>query len=508
MTVKHLTIKHKNGETLIDDLSFSINANDKLCIIGEEGNGKSTLIKVLASIDNDYITYEGSITIEEEIGYLPQQLPKIWETETVLNYLLKDEVNTPLSLDDYNKLEKLMVYFSKFGLKEDILDQLLISCSGGEKVKIQLIKILNKDVDLLLLDEPTNDLDLEAIEWVEDFIKYTDIPVIFISHDEALLEECSNRVLHLERIEKKTKPMHTLQNIGYQEYVQKRLVGIQKQNQIASSERRAHKKQMIKLNDLYNKINHQQNQAVRNPSLGRLLAKKMKNIKSQQRRFENTEMTEVREVEEAINVWFESHISFPQGKDLIHLKIDELVMNHHVLIENIDFKLSGSDKKIAIIGQNGTGKTTLMKHIVEELKKETSINVGYFPQDYQSLLEMDQTAVDNILRLTDYSNPIDKIKAFMGNMNITRVEMESAVKNLSGGTQAKLILLSLILNEANVLVLDEPTRNFSPLSNPVIRQILNAYNGFIIAISHDRKFITEVTSSIYEIKDKQLIKHY
>jgi ATPase subunit of ABC transporter with duplicated ATPase domains len=508
MTIKNLTIKHKNESTLIENLSFSLNKGDKLCIIGEEGNGKSTLLKVLAGLDLDYITYSGHIEIKEKLGYLPQLLEEVWKNETVLNFLLKEEHDQELTLDDYNKLEELMSYFSKFNLDESLLDQKMSECSGGEQVKIGLIKILNQHVDILLFDEPTNDLDLEAIEWIENFIKTTDIPIIFISHDETLLEECANRVLHLERLEKKTKPIHSLMNITYTDYVASRLNRISKQNQIASAERREHKKQMIKLNDIYNKVRHQQNQAVRNPSLARLLAKKMKNIKSQKKRFESTEMTQTRETEEAISVWFDDAIQFPKGKNLIHIEKDLIQREGKELIYHLDLTLSGNENKVTIIGQNGTGKTTLIKEIFHVLEQDQSVKVGYFPQDYQRLLKMDEKAIANILELTNYEHPVAKIKSYMGNMNITRDEMESNVFDLSGGTQAKIILLSLVLNESNVLILDEPTRNFSPLSNPVIRDILKAYNGFIISVSHDRKFITEVANSIYEIKDKQLVKHY
>jgi ATPase subunit of ABC transporter with duplicated ATPase domains len=181
-----------------------------------------------------------------------------------------------------------------------------------------------------------------------------------------------------------------------------------------------------------------------------------------------------------------------------------LKIEDKVLVHNIDINFEGS-KHIVIIGKNGTGKTTLMKKLYELLKNRQDIKLGYMPQNYDDILNQYKTPLD-FLCVTGEKDEISLVRSYMGNMNFTRDEMISDIKNLSGGSKAKLFLLKLILTKCDVLLLDEPTRNVSPLSNPVIRKVLRAFGGPIISISHDRKYIDEVCDDVYELTEWGLTK--
>ena len=192
-----LKVTTNKGRKLVDSFSFVLKPGDKIALIGEEGNGKSTILKILAGKDvSDYVSYSGTVSCDERIGYLPQRIPEEDLNKDVISYI--DEQI------DYNHLYSLL---SKIDVDADLLsDRILRTLSGGEKVKIAILKILYEDPDILLLDEPSNDLDLKTLLWLEDFIINTRLPLIFVSHDEALLESCANGILHLEQLKRKSEP--------------------------------------------------------------------------------------------------------------------------------------------------------------------------------------------------------------------------------------------------------------------------------------------------------------
>ena len=485
-----------NNKIIISNLSFVLNKNDRLAIIGEEGNGKSTLLKSLCS-NCDYAKIEGVINYKgNSVGYLAQSLDSQFLKLLVYNFLFSEDV------DYYNKINEFYGFLPELMLDETILEKQLRFLSGGEKVKVQLLKVLLDNPDILLLDEPTNDLDIATLEWLEGFINRCSKPIIYVSHDETLLANTANMILHLELTHKKTKAKHTLEKNNYETYVEQRISYISKTNQVARKEKQEFNKQQEKLTQVMQKVHHEQDTISRsNPHGGRLLKKKMKSLKSQERRLENQELTKKIDVEESINIFFEN-ASMPASKVIADIKIESLKINDLVLCENINFKITGNNK-IAIIGKNGVGKTTLLKQIHEDLKTRTDISVGYMPQDYDSILSKYKTPIDFIG--VTHKDDISLIRSYMGNLNFTVEEMESNITNLSGGSKAKLILLKLIYDKNNVLILDEPTRNVSPLSNPVIRKALQNFSGTIISISHDRKYISEVANLVYEL-DKTGIK--
>ena len=486
--IRDISIKVKD-RFLIKGLNLILDKGDKLAIIGEEGNGKSTLLKVILGLC-DYAEVTGSINTKgNRIGYLEQSMRKEFLDKKVYDYLFVDDN------DYYDKVNNLYKYLDVIKLDDSIFEQKISTLSGGEKVKISILKLLLEEYDILFLDEPTNDLDIETLEWLESFINNTNKPIMYVSHDETLLANTANMILHLEQIMKKTEPRHTLLKIDYDTYVEERIRRINKETQVAKFEKKEFNKAQEKLNKVMQKVEHQQNTISRgDPHGARMLKKKMHSIKSQEKKLENVELTKIPDVEESINFFFED-VEIPRNKNIVSINISELKVDNKVLSKNIELEIIGP-VHMCIIGQNGVGKSTLIKKIYDELKDRTDINVGYMPQNYDDILGKYEKVLDFLCPKSD-KDYIAMVRSYLGIMNFTREEMTGNIKDLSNGTKAKLFLVKLVLDKCNVLVLDEPTRNVSPLSNPVIRGVLRDFGGTIISISHDRKYINEVVDDLY-----------
>ena len=497
LEIKDLTISISD-RYLIKNLNLILNNGDKLAIIGEEGNGKSTLLKSILGIC-EYAEISGNINLKgNRIGYLEQSISNDKLDKSVYEFLFIDDT------DYYDKINNLYKYLEIISLTDDILKQEIRTLSGGEKVKISILKLLLNEYDILFLDEPTNDLDIETLEWLEKFINNTNKPIMYVSHDETLLANTANMILHLEQIKKKTECRHTLLKIDYDTYVEQRLRKIEKQTQVARSEKREFNKQQEKLQRIMQKVEYQQNTITRaDPHGAKVLKKKMHSLKSQERKLDETELTEVPDVEESISFSFEK-VEIPRAKNIINLNIDELKVSNKVLSKNIKLDVIGN-VHLCIIGKNGVGKSTLIKIIYNELKDRNDIKVGYMPQTYDDILNNYKYVLDFVCPKGS-KDEITKARMFLGNMKFTRDEMISNIKDLSNGTKAKLFLIKLVLDKCDVLILDEPTRNVSPLSNPVIRKVLKEYKGTIISVSHDRKYINEVVNALYILTPDGLVK--
>ena len=488
--VKNLSIKIQD-RYLIKNLSLILNKDDKLAIIGEEGNGKSTLLKAMLGMC-EYAEITGSINLKgNKIGYLEQSVNEKNLYKTVDQFLFLNDN------DYYEKAHIFYKYWHLMHLKEEILHQSINTLSGGEKIKISILKLLINDYDILFLDEPTNDLDIETLEWLENFIKNTNKPIVYVSHDETLLSNTANMILHLEQIMKKTDCRHTLLKVDYNTYIQQRTQKLDKQTQIAKQEKKEFEQQEAKLRKITQKVEYQQNTISRkDPHGARLLKKKMHSLKAQENKLKKIELTQIPDVEEKINFRFEN-VEIPKNKIIINLHIPELKIQDKILAKNIKLDIIGNIH-LCIVGQNGVGKSTLIKMIYENLKNRTDIFVGYMPQTYEDILNQYEYVLD-FLCPNQNKEEQTKAKMYLGNMNFTREEMVSKIKDLSNGTKAKLFLTKFVLEKNNVLILDEPTRNVSPLSNPIIRKVLKEFNGTIISVSHDRKFINEVIDNIYTL---------
>lgn len=283
-----------------------------------------------------------------------------------------------------------------------------------------------------------------------------------------------------------------------------RLKQQESQTQLAKFEKREFNKQQEKLRRVMQKVEYQQNTISRkDPHGAKMLKKKMHSLKSQEKKLENMELTENPDVEESIYFTFEN-IEVPKTKNILQFRLLELKIADKTLCKNIELNVVGN-MHVCIVGKNGVGKSTLIKLIYDQLKDRKDLKIGYMPQNYEDTFEKDKTVLD-FLCPNGGKEEITKARLLLGNMKFTKGEMEGKISNLSNGNKAKLFLGKLTLDRCECLILDEPTRNVSPLSNPVIRKVLKEYKGTIISVSHDRKYIDEVIDHLYILTSSKLIK--
>ncbi|MCL2360216.1 MAG: ATP-binding cassette domain-containing protein [Defluviitaleaceae bacterium] len=487
-----------NDRNLADNFSFVLNPGDKAVIIGEEGNGKSTLLKLIydESLVSGYCNYSGQILRKGSLAYLPQMFPE-------------EELN--LTLEEYFSDSMSPQILSRLGIPTEftISSQRINTLSGGEKIKIQLAKILFSEPDVLLLDEPTNDIDLPTLEWLEDFISSCRQPVIFISHDETLIERTANVIIHMEQLMRKTKAKITVTYSTYAKYVKARNIAFDKQKQVARKQRAEHKAQMLRWKQIHDKVDHQGRNIAKEDrdSAGRLLKKKMKAVKSTGKRLEkqSEDFLELPDMEEAILTQFDPNLTIPQGKVVLAMELPELLVDGRQLSGPIALNINGP-QRIGIVGRNGVGKSTFLKKIWEALAARKDITATYMPQDYAEVLDYNKPVID-FLATDGHKDTITKVRTYLGSMKFTADEMLGKIGKLSGGQKAKVLFLDMVLKKANVLVLDEPTRNFSPLSAPEIRKTLTNFGGGIISVSHDRKYLSEVCEKVFELT-REGLQHY
>ena len=504
LQINNLRIIHdKDYRTLIDGLTFAVNPGDKIVVIGEEGDGKSTLLKWIIDpgLIEPYAEASGTIIAPgEKVAYLPQELPIEARGLTIFEFMSAEDQFVEMNPAEIARIAR------EVGLDPDMLysDQIMGTLSGGEKVKVQFARLLASRPSILLLDEPSNDIDVETLEWLESFINRSKMGILFVSHDETLIENTANRVIHIEQLNHKSVPRHTVANMPYRRYVAERLHGFELQEAQAKMEKRHQRIAEEKWRKIYQRVEHEQNVITRaDPSGGRLLKKKMHAVKSQGRRLEKQKenRTEIPHYEFEINLMFDYETSIPRTKALLTLAIPELSIaengERRVLSRNIRLDIRGSEK-VCITGKNGAGKTTLMRCIRDELEKREDSSFAYMPQNYEEMLDPDITPVEFLTKDGSKEENVI-INNRLASLRFTPEDMTRKIKELSGGQKGKLLLLSLTLSDADILLLDEPTRNFSPLSGPVIRKMLAGFSGAIISVSHDRKYIDEVPDKIYEL---------
>ena len=503
--VKNLTITHrKDLRVILQDFSMVLNQGDKAALIGEEGDGKSTLLKLLYREDlvEDYVEYQGEIIRNHaKIGYLAQELSLEEKKKSIYEFFAEQENFFYHSPKEIARLEKQFFLLDGMFYSNQKIGQL----SGGERVKVQLARILIDQPDVLFLDEPSNDIDLETLKWLEHFICNNSLPILFISHDEVLLEHTANKIIHLEQIQRKTKPRWTVVSTGYREYMENRTKGMLHQEKVARNERMAYKKQQEKFLQIQQKVAYQQASISRQDPYGaQLLKKKMHTIKAQEKRMEKQyqELTQIPETEDAIFIRFGEQAVIPHGKRVLEFYREVLSAKERILAKEVQLTVIGPER-IGIIGKNGIGKTTLLREIWKECKDRKDIRVFYMPQNYEELLDEKQTPVE-FLAESGKKEEIGRVRTYLGSMKYTADEMSHPVGELSGGQKAKLLLLKMSMAGSNVLLLDEPTRNFSPLSNPVIRKLLQNFRGAILSVSHDRKYIQEVCTVVYQLTESGL----
>ena len=499
LEIQNVTLRLKrNDRILIEDFSFTLQSRDKAVIIGEEGDGKSTLLQWIANPDavRGYCECAGTAVKKGVCAYLPQFTPRDVAERSVAEVF------------DGTKIYMHTKMLRGLGIAPENLNdpQRFGSLSGGEQVKLRLIRLLLDEPDILLLDEPTNDLDIETLIWLERFLLQDSRPVLYVSHDETLIERTANVIIHMEQLQQKTKSRVSVIRAPYREYLAARESLFAHQTQVARKQRENHARQMEKFRRIRDSVNHAQATISRSdPAGGRLLKKKMHAVQSMGRRFEREEanFTDFPESENAILSSFDESVSLPAGKTVLELPDTRLEIGGRLLAEHVHLTVHGGEH-LGITGRNGAGKSTLLRLIRDRLSGRTDLHVGYMPQNYAELLDSARSPVD-FLAPDGKKEAVTRARTYLGSMRFTRAEMTGRIGDLSGGQQAKILLLRMVLSGANVLLLDEPTRNFSPLSGPVVRAALAGFGGTVICVSHDRKFLREICGEICELTESGLI---
>ena len=494
----------RDNKTIIEGLNLVVNDGEKAALIGEEGNGKSTLLRWIMDPKSvkDYAHVTGSVyTGNAKCGYLPQELPIALRAKAVYDYMCDACV-----IDEKTPREVSRIC-RQLGLEMETLysQQSMGTLSGGERIKLQLAGLLLDGCDTLLLDEPSNDIDIPTLEWLEKFMLESKATVLYISHDEVLLERTAELIIHVEQVRRKTIPRVTVARQPYRKYMDERAARMEKTEQISRFEHVEFKKKKQRYLSIYQAVESAQGSITRqDPSTGRLLKKKMHSVKSLGKRLdkEEEELTAMPEAEWAILPKFDEGIELINGKVVLDLSINELRVSERLLARNIQLNVTGPEH-ICIIGKNGCGKTTLLKQIAETLLPRRDINAAYMPQSYDDMLNPSLFPVEYLAPNGD-KDSVTRARIYLGSMKYTTDEMSHKISELSGGQRAKLLLLNMILNDANVLILDEPTRNFSPLSAPAVRELLANFPGAIISASHDRRYIGAIATAVYELTQNGL----
>ena len=510
------------GFTLFEDVSFVINKKDRIALVGKNGAGKSTLLKILAGLQSPT---GGIVSIPKEttIGYLPQHM-QLKDTRTVreeaeqafdhlhemeremerLNAQLAER--TDYESDAYHKLIEQVTHLSEqfqmaggtnyhaelertllgLGFRREDFDRPTSEFSGGWRMRIELAKLLLRRPDVLLLDEPTNHLDIESIQWLETFIATRANAVVLVSHDRAFIDNTTSRTIEIEL-------GHIYDyKVKYSEYVVLR-------KERREQQLRAYENQQKKLADTEAFIER-----------FRYKATKSSQVQSRIKQLEKIERIEVDEVDTAM-----LNLKFPPAPHSGSYPIiaEEVSKRYgdHLIFEHVNFTLRRGEK-VAFVGRNGEGKSTLVKCIMNEIPFEGTlkighgVKIGYFAQNQAQLLDENKTVFETI----DYVAQGDirtKIRDILGAFMFGGEASEKKVRVLSGGERSRLAMIRLLLEPVNLLILDEPTNHLDMRSKDVLKNALKEFDGTVIVVSHDREFLDGLVEKVYEFGNQRVKEH-
>ncbi len=510
------------GEFLFEEITFKVTPGDRIGLVGKNGAGKSTMLKILSG---DQESDTGQIAMEKNtrIGFLRQDIDFV-EGRTVLDEAYEafeeiktlerqiEEINNQLTVrtdyesDSYSKLIEDVSDFTEhyeilggynyqgntekvllgLGFKSEDFNNLTDTFSGGWRMRIELAKLLLQNNDLLLLDEPTNHLDIESIIWLENFLKSYAGAVVIVSHDKMFLDNVTNRTIEISlgKIYDYDKP--------YSEYLVLR-EEIREQ-QLATQKNQS--KQIEQTEKLIEKFRAKASKA----SMAQSLMKKLDKI----------DRIEVDEDDNSVmNIKFP--VSIQPGKVVVEAEGAGKAYGDKVILENIDL-LVERGSKVAFVGQNGQGKSTLAKMIVSELeftgslKLGHNVQLGYFAQNQAEYLDGELSIHETMINAANEKTR-SKVRDMLGSFLFRGDEVDKKVKVLSGGERNRLALCKLLLQPINVLVMDEPTNHLDIKSKNVLKSALENFEGTLLLVSHDRDFLQGLTNKVYEFKDRN-IKEY
>lgn len=508
--VSNFTLETPQKVKLIENLNFAQSKGDVLAIIGDEGVGKTCLLKSIVGILPSDFTISGKI-IANKPYYVPQFTESCYLSKTPYEFLFLKSPNDTFGDENWNRYTEVASIFDKLNINLDTFfedDKILANLSHGELKKLEIVKLILNAPSVILLDEPTNHLDLSTILWLETFIKNFDGTTIIVSHDEQFLENVSTNILFLQR-GKTLKPIYRYSGNGYKEFLKKFEDEVSHSKDEIEAFKKEQKKQKRELAEFKEKFAEKSKKAkpqnaAEKGRVNRGEKKALQQItQKKQDLLNDKDKPEAVELNESIRILVPNECKVSNGKVMLQFETPLLKIKDRVLSKNIKLHIQGPEK-VVIIGDNGKGKSTLLNEILTYLKNlnDSSVNVGYLPQNYQETLENSTLSPVDILK--KHSDAITTIKTLLGHMNFKRDDMDKSISLLSGGQKCKTLITSLLLQKPNFLFLDEPTNNLYPLSNRAFRQFLIDFPGAALIISHDRMVINEVATKVYKLTNNGL----
>ena len=521
ISIDSITVEF-GGNALFENVSFLIKEKEKMALIGRNGAGKTTLLKLIAG---EMSPTRGSISRPKNltIGYLPQHI-KVNDSKTVREETLtafenifairaniatltaelneRDDFHTA----EYGKLieelgyqnERLQMFDSDsieaetektlmgLGFRRTDFERRTSEFSGGWRMRIELAKILLRKPDLLLLDEPTNHLDIESINWLESFLKNSKSALLLVSHDKAFVDAVTTRTIEI-----------SLGKIydykaNYSRYLELR--AIDRENQIRAYENQ--QKLIADTQDFINRFRYKPTKAVQ--------------VQSRIKMLEKLEPIQIEEVDNSrLNLRFPP----PPHSGTISLDIENLTKAYgeHTVLQNIDMQIRRGEK-IAFVGKNGEGKTTLVKCIVGELdfmgslRLGHNVKVGYFAQNQAATLDDSKTVFQTVDDIAT-GDIRTKLRNILGAFMFGGDDIDKRVAVLSGGERSRLAMIKLLLSPVNMLILDEPTNHLDISTKNVLKDAIRQFQSSAIIVSHDRDFLDGLVDKVYEFADKKIIEH-
>ena len=510
------------GTPLFEDISFLINPKEKIALVGKNGAGKSTLLKIFAGLQQPS---HGRVVIPKNatIGYLPQHLlvkdektvledvksafSKLLDTQDILDKLNNELASrTDYDSQEYNDIIEAVAMYNErlsimgahnmmgeiektllgLGFLRTDFDRNTSEFSGGWRMRIELAKILLSHPDILLLDEPTNHLDIESIQWLEQFLASSSSALLLVSHDKAFLDAVTSRTIEISlgRIYD--------YKANYSKYLELRAE--QREQQLRAFENQ--QKMIADTEDFIERFRYKATKAVQ--------------VQSRIKQLEKLQRIEVDEEDNSA-----LRLKFPPAphSGVLPVDIEALTKKYDSLLvlDNIDMQISRGEK-VAFVGKNGEGKSTLVKCIMNEveysgkLKLGHGVKIGYFAQNQASLLDENLTVFETV----DYAAVGDirtKIRDILGAFMFGGAASDKKVKVLSGGERSRLAMIKLLLEPANLLILDEPTNHLDMRSKDVLKEAIRAFDGTVILVSHDRDFLDGLVNKVYEFANHKVKLH-
>ena len=482
LTIDHISMEF-SSKPVLDDITFLINRKERIALVGKNGAGKSTLLRLIAG---EYEPTSGRISKESNmtIGYLPQVMLHV-DGKT-----LREEVLSIYAGNDESEQARFVAEMDRtiigLGFERRDFDRPCSEFSGGWRMRIELAKILLQHPDLLLLDEPTNHLDIESIQWLEEFLKTSPSAVLLVSHDRAFLDNVCNRTIEI-----------TLGRIYDYDVNYSRFVALRKERH--EQQVRAYQNQQKMIQDTEAFIER-----------FRYKATKAVQVQSRIKQLDKLERLEV-DLEDTSRL----NLRFPpaprSGDFPIIIEDVRKDFGAHNVFHDVTFTIRRGEK-VAFVGKNGEGKSTLVKCIMGQLdylgtlKVGHNVKIGYFAQNQAALLDENKTVFETI----DYVAVGDirtKIRDILGAFMFGGEASEKKVKVLSGGERSRLAMIRLLLEPCNLLILDEPTNHLDMQSKDVLKAALQDFGGTVICVSHDRDFLNGLVDKVYEFGGGHVKEH-